>query len=92
VQLTEALGSEIMAHFEINAKHAVTEDVKELAEDVGDERMADALAEADTATLVGRFGPRSTAREGEALEVAVDTRSLHFFDPETGLGIYDETQ
>jgi multiple sugar transport system ATP-binding protein len=92
VQLTEALGSEIMAHFEINAKHAVTEDVKELAQDVGDERTASALAEAGTATLVGRFGPRSTAREGQPLEVAVDTRSLHFFDPESGLGIYDGTR
>jgi multiple sugar transport system ATP-binding protein len=92
VELTEALGSEIMTHFTINASHAVTEDVKELAQDVGDERTASALAEADTATLVGRFGPRSTARPGEPLEIAVDTRSLHFFDPETGLGIYDGTQ
>ena len=40
-------------------------------------------------TLVGRFGARSRVRAGEPLEVAVDTRSLHFFDPETGLGIYD---
>jgi multiple sugar transport system ATP-binding protein len=64
----------------------------ELAQDVVDERTASALAEADTATLVGRFGPRSTARPGEPLEIAVDTRSLHFFDPETGLGIYDGTQ
>jgi hypothetical protein len=24
------------------------------------------------------------------MEVAVDTRSLHFFDPETGMGIYKE--
>ena len=26
---------------------------------------------------------------GRPIEVAVDTRSLHFFDPHTGLGIYD---
>ena len=92
MELTEALGSEIMAHFRIDAKHAVTEDVRELAEDTGDERTASALEEAETATLVGRFGPRSKAAEGEKLEVAVDTRSMHFFDPASGLGIYDGTQ
>ena len=92
IELTEALGSEIMAHLRINARHAVTEDVRELAQDAGDERSASALADAETATLVGRFGPRSKAAEGETLEVAIDTRSLHFFDPETGLGIYDGTR
>jgi multiple sugar transport system ATP-binding protein len=40
--------------------------------------------------MVGRFGARSRLREGEEVEVAVDSRSLHFFDPETGLGIYDQ--
>jgi multiple sugar transport system ATP-binding protein len=44
-----------------------------------------------TAGLVGRFGARSRVRVGEPLEVAVDARALHFFDPETGLGIYDGT-
>ena len=29
-------------------------------------------------------------REGQTIEVAVDTRALHFFDVETGLGIYGE--
>ncbi len=89
VELTEALGSEIMVHFEIKAKHAVTDDVRELAEDVGDEARVAQLAQENTATLVGRFNPRSRARTGEPAEVAVDTRSLHFFDPDTGLGIYD---
>ena len=42
--------------------------------------------------MVGRFGARSKARKGEPIQVAVDTRALHFFDPETGLGIYDGTK
>ena len=91
-ELTEALGSEIMVHFEIAAKHAVTDEVRELAEDVGDEARVEQLADEDTATLVGRFGPRSRVREGDKVEVAVDTRALHFFDPETGLGIYDDNE
>jgi multiple sugar transport system ATP-binding protein len=90
-ELTEALGSEIMVHFAIDAKNAVTDDVRELAEDVGDDRGVEELAGSDKATLVGRFGARSRVRPGQPVEVAVDTRSLHFFDPETGLGIYDGT-
>jgi multiple sugar transport system ATP-binding protein len=87
VELREALGSEIMVHFTIDAPPAITEEVRELARDVGED--ADARR-ADAATVVGRFGARSRVREGEEAEVAVDTRALHFFDPETGLGIYDE--
>ncbi len=82
-----------MVHFSIAAKPAVTDDVRELAEDVGDDRgRRGARAVRDTATLVGRFGARSRVRPGQPVEVAVDTRSLHFFDPETGLGIYDGTR
>jgi multiple sugar transport system ATP-binding protein len=89
VELTEALGSEIMVHFSIDAKHAVTDEVRELAEDVGDDRVADSGQAAERATLVGRFGARSRVRGGADVEVAVDTRALHFFDPNTGLGIYE---
>src|SRR4051794_22627826 len=91
VQLTEALGSEIMVHFTIDAKPAVTDEVLELAEDTGDDRVPQAVEGAQGATLVGRFGARSRVRSGSDVEVAVDTRALHFFDPETGLGIYDGT-
>jgi multiple sugar transport system ATP-binding protein len=89
VELREALGSEIMVHFGIDATPALTEDVRELAQDVGDDRTDRREGVAGRSTIVGRFGARSRVREGEPAEVAVDTRALHFFDPETGLGIYD---
>jgi multiple sugar transport system ATP-binding protein len=86
VVLKEALGAEVMVHFTIDARPALTEDVKELARDVGEEVEA-----GPTTTVVGRFGPRTRVKQGENAEVAVDTRSLHFFDPVTGAGIYEST-
>ncbi|HEX8206142.1 MAG TPA: TOBE domain-containing protein, partial [Solirubrobacteraceae bacterium] len=93
VVLREALGSEIIVHFRTDAREAVTEDVRELAADAGDERkLARGDADGDGgAKIVGRFSPRSEVRTGDSIEVAVDTRGLHFFDPETGRGIYDQT-
>ena len=88
VALTEALGSEVMVHFKIDGRPAVTDDVRELAKDAGTEGLAE-RDQGSGATMVGRFGARSRVRSGDQVEVAVDTRALHFFDPETGLGIYD---
>jgi multiple sugar transport system ATP-binding protein len=88
VTLREALGAEIMVHFSVDAPPAFTADVKELAEDVGEADRAEAHAKTSSAVMVGRFGARSRVRPGEAVDVAVDTRQLHFFDVETGLGIY----
>jgi multiple sugar transport system ATP-binding protein len=89
-ELREALGSEMLVHFRVAGRQAVTEDVRQLAEDVGDDRTLDHLAEGAPAqtTLVGRFSPHTRIREGDAIEVAVDARALHFFDPETGAAIY----
>ena len=75
VVLREPLGSEIVAHIEIDAPPALTEDVRELARDVGQERAVQAAAEegAQQTTLVGRFGPRSRIKSGERVDVAVET-------------------
>jgi multiple sugar transport system ATP-binding protein len=91
VELTEALGSEGMVHFTIDAAHAVTEDVHDLQADIGTDRAPGTGVGSGTsgAVIVGRFGPRSRVKAGDTIDVAVDTRSLHFFDPETALGIYD---
>ena len=89
VELREALGSELMVHLAIDAPPAMTQEVKELAEDAG--TTAEDLGGGDKhqAVVVGRFGADSRVKEGEDAEVAVDTRALHFFDPDTGLAIYD---
>jgi multiple sugar transport system ATP-binding protein len=88
-QLREALGPEVLLHFSVAARQAVTEDVRELAEDVGDDRLLDHLTtEAPPKTrLVGRFDPQTTIREGDRIEVAIDKHALHFFDLESGLAI-----
>ena len=90
VVLREPLGSEIVAHFTVAAPPALTEDVRELARDVGQESAVQAAA-AEGATsrcMVGRFGPRSRIKNGDVVDVAVETTRLHFFDLETGLGVY----
>jgi hypothetical protein len=41
--------------------------------------------------FVGRFGPRSRVRTGDVVDVAVDMSTVHAFDLESGLGIYDQS-
>jgi multiple sugar transport system ATP-binding protein len=92
VALTEALGAELIVYVNTDAKPAVTEDVKELARDAGAiEPAAAVIGDSEGAAIVGRFGARSKARTGKTAEIAVDVDGLHFFDPSTGLGIYDGT-
>jgi multiple sugar transport system ATP-binding protein len=74
----------------LDAPPVITEDTRELAADTGAEileRLEEEGAERKT-PFVARAHARSPAREGERLELAVDTRELHFFDLETGGAIY----
>jgi multiple sugar transport system ATP-binding protein len=86
VELREALGSEVLVHFNIAARPAVTDETLELIDDAIGEGARDDGDRMET-TLVGRFGARTRVREGDAVEVAVDGRALHFFDPKSGLAI-----
>lgn len=87
LRLRESLGSEVMAHVAVAARAAETGVERELGEHAGLNAIGGDGS--GTAVLVGRLSPRTQAREGEQLELAVDTRALHVFDPQTGLGIYD---
>jgi multiple sugar transport system ATP-binding protein len=89
VELREALGPEVLVHFSVAARQAVTDEVRELAEDVGDDRALEQLAAGapERTTLVGRVSPDTRVREGDAIEVAIEQRALHFFDRDSGLAI-----
>jgi multiple sugar transport system ATP-binding protein len=90
LELREALGSEIIAHFAIRGSTAETDETRELAHDSGAVDTETKIgAGEDEAIIVGRFGARSKIKEGDTIKAVVDTRSLHFFDLETGIGIYD---
>jgi multiple sugar transport system ATP-binding protein len=91
VLLREALGSDVVVHFTIDAPSAVTEDVKELAADAGqDTEQVERGARTGGSTFLARLNPRTRATEREPIELVVDTRRMHFFDPDTGLGIYGD--
>ncbi|MGD9998579.1 MAG: ABC transporter ATP-binding protein [Ilumatobacteraceae bacterium] len=76
VMLLEALGSEIMVHFGIDA----------LTVDAGD---PDAVEErTGQANGVGRFSPRSQVRMGDSTDIVVTTENLHYFDATTRTSIW----
>jgi multiple sugar transport system ATP-binding protein len=81
-----------MAHFAIEAAHAESDEMRELAEDTGGGEAPQIGVQENEAIIVGRFGARSRVAEGEAVTAVVDTRALHFFDPATGNGIYGSTK
>src|SRR2546430_1282158 len=83
-ELREALGAELVVHVRVEgARAAVTDETRELAWDrsAGED---DAPTDGGDARLVGRLDAHAHVREGEQVELAVDTRTLHFFDPDTG--------
>jgi multiple sugar transport system ATP-binding protein len=90
VELREALGSDVVVHFTVAAPPALTEDVKELVVDVGQDvlQKVQKNAEGGEANVVARLNPRTRVQQGDRLELVVDTERLHFFDPDDGSGIY----
>jgi len=88
VEVREAMGPEIFAHFTVDAPPVLTEDTKDLAADrgLGSDEL-EGQAEQGAAKFIARLNPRTSAVRGRAMELAVDVRRLHFFDLETGRAI-----
>jgi multiple sugar transport system ATP-binding protein len=87
VDIREDMGSEVFVHFAVTGEPVATREVLEAMEE---EDVAGAVHERRRhgVPFIARLERGTRAKEGERLELAVDTERLHFFDPETGLGIY----
>ena len=79
IELVEALGAEIMAHFTIDAAAAET----------GDPDAIEEVGAAGTTKAVARLDPRSGVKLRESAELGIHTARLHFFDIDTGESIWD---
>jgi len=92
VSLAEPMGAELIAHFPLDAQPVVGTSPG-LADDQGadgDEAAAAALLAREAGgelLITARLNPRSRARTGEPLRVALDAERLHFFDPATEAAI-----
>ena len=85
VDLVEALGTQTLIHFEVDAPPVQTEEMKELAEDAG---AGEGGLGGERAQFVAEVDPKSQVERAHPVELSIDTSQLHFFDPETGSGIY----
>jgi multiple sugar transport system ATP-binding protein len=87
VDIREDMGSEVFLHFGVEAEPVRSQ---ELAEAVGAEALETAQdADRSKATpFIARVDRTTRAQEGGEVELLVDTRHLHFFDPESGVGLY----
>jgi multiple sugar transport system ATP-binding protein len=81
VELVESLGGESMAYFHIDARQIKAE-LDDEEEQLTSE--SDATVVGSRPNLVASFPPHVQLKLGDEIPVAVDTKSLHFFDEASG--------
>jgi multiple sugar transport system ATP-binding protein len=80
IDRVEALGSDLLGFFTVDAPPATSEAI---AEATGGGLQEVALITREGTPFCATFEPRSGVRIGDRVEVTVDVRRLHFFDPDT---------
>jgi multiple sugar transport system ATP-binding protein len=92
VDIREDMGSEIFLHFSVDAAPIATADVEEAVEEVAAVEAVREQAARRGSPFVARIDRESRANEGEAVQLVVDTRRLHFFDPDSGAAIRNSNE
>ena len=91
VRLRESLGSEVVVHFQVEAAPIVSDDLRELAADEGDEGalldVRDQARRLRRTAFVGRFGVSTSVSEDAIAPIAIAPGAIRFFDPESGAAL-----
>jgi multiple sugar transport system ATP-binding protein len=82
LDLVEALGAEYYAYFHLEGTKVESEHLSEVAADAGLGEVPS--AKAGETSLVARLNEMSEIREGDEIELWLDTRRLQYFDPDNG--------
>jgi len=85
VALTEALGAEIIVHFQLDVEPFAIMD----PEFEGEDAVTATSDEEGRYAFVARVSPRSELKPGMDGRLAFDMSRFHFFDPESGKAIRD---
>jgi multiple sugar transport system ATP-binding protein len=83
VALTEALGSDLLVHAELDAPAVCTEEQLEVAREVGGDPAAGLVR----ARLTARLAPDLPIAAGDRVRLRLDPERMHFFDPDTTLAL-----
>jgi multiple sugar transport system ATP-binding protein len=79
VELVEALGSELVVHFTIDAHRVIAEGALD----------KDEAAVMQSGEGVARVEAKTPVKPGDKMTFSVDVEDMQFFDPQTGLAIRD---
>jgi len=79
----EAIGYEVITHFDIDAKPIIPDQALQSADDVDIKRVS------NSTRIHARFHPDTRVQVNDTVEVAVSMGNAHFFDLDTGLAIRD---
>jgi multiple sugar transport system ATP-binding protein len=83
IEVLEAMGSELFAHFTTDAgdDRVESEELRELAEDAG---AGEVPTTGEEGHITARLDAASKVKQGEEAELWVEARGLHLFDPDDG--------
>jgi multiple sugar transport system ATP-binding protein len=80
IDVLESLGSDKFAYFTVKGERAVAKQLEEIAKDAG----AEDRVSADGIQVTARLDAASKAQEDAKLEIWIDVRKVHVFDPDSG--------